>query len=69
MIPPVIKRNSLINGRIEMMNCSDQNYENESHLDDKTQYLEERNLLDERFCGITCENISYRYNFLTFHMF
>ena len=48
------KRNSLINGRIKMVICEDQNNILEHRLNDPTEYLEERNLLDERLCGISC---------------
>ena len=51
---PILKRNSLINGRIEMVNYDEQNDIQEPRLNDPTGYLEERNLLDERLCGITC---------------
>ena len=51
---PILKRNSLINGRIEMVKYDEQNNIQEPRLNDPTGYLEERNLLDERLCGITC---------------
>ena len=37
-----------------MVKCDFQNNIEEHRLDDPTEYLEERNLLDERLCGITC---------------
>ena len=48
------KRNSLINGRIEMVKCDEQTNIQDHRLEDPTEYLEERNLLDERLCGISC---------------
>ena len=54
---PMIKRNSLINGRIEMVKCDDQNNDLEHRLNVPTEYLEERNLLDERLCGISCVRV------------
>ena len=53
----MIKRNSLINGRIEMVKCDFQNNIEEHRLDDPTEYLEERNLLDQRLCGISCVRV------------
>ena len=40
------KRNSLINGRIEMVKCDDQNNDLEHRLNVPTEYLEERNQVD-----------------------
>ena len=54
---PILKRNSLINGRIEMVKYDEQNNIQEPRLNDPTGYLEERNLLDERLCGITCVSV------------
>ena len=50
----MIKRNSLINGRIEMVKYDEKNNIQEPQLNDPLGYLEGRNLLDERLCGISC---------------
>lgn len=49
---PVNKRNSLINGRIEKVKRKEENNE---LLDEKINQLEERYILDERLCGISCQ--------------
>ena len=55
--PPIRKRNSLINGRIEIVGCTNQKSECEHFIDNPTKFCEERYMLDERLCGITCVNI------------
>ena len=50
---PVCKRNSLVNGRIEMVRCSEQNCDDEQLLYKPNTFPEDRYLFDERLCGIT----------------
>jgi len=53
--PHIRKRNSLINGRIEIVGCTNQKSECEHFIDNPTKFCEERYMLDERLCGITCQ--------------
>jgi len=52
---PVRKRNSLVNGRIEMVRCSEQNCDDEPFLDKPNTFPENTYMFDERLCGITCQ--------------
>ena len=63
------ERNSLINGRIEMVICNDQNNILEHRLEDPTEYLEERNLLDQRLCGISCVGVFVSIYFTILYFF
>jgi len=53
--PHIQKRNSLIKGRIEIVGCTNQKSDFAHFIDNPTKFCEERYILDERLCGITCQ--------------